>query len=376
MANNMLSGQYEIQFEDWTWLEQEIANSDNFSSIKKFIQLQKRIKVASFFSGCGGLDLGFKWAGCETVYANEIDKAAAKTFERNLKFKIDNRAIEEVSIEEIPQHNVLIGGFPCQPFSQAGKRNGLLDSRGTLFHYLALDLNINKPEVFLFENVKGLITHDGGRTFNTIKDIFRQEGYRMSYALLNAQKFYIPQSRERLFIAGVRKDLNKIFVFPTGFDYLITVKEAIDDLIDNPTVLNNEPMKHTQRIKERYKYIPQGGDLRDVPLEHQQRERGNPENISGKVSPQSYHRLRADSVSTTLCAMFQAHFIHYSQDRNLTAREAARLQSFPDDFIFEGKRVSMSWDKDLSQYEQIGNAVPPKLSFALARAIVEQIFFK
>lgn len=114
--------------------------------------------------------------------------------------------------------------------------------------------------------------------------------------------------------------------------------------------------------------------MRDVPAEHKQRKRGEVEIVSGKESSQSYHRLVEDDTCPTICAMFQAHFIHYSQDRNLTAREAARLQSFPDDFLFKGKRVNMSWDKDLSQYEQIGNAVPPKLGFTIGRALYDQFF--
>ena len=114
--------------------------------------------------------------------------------------------------------------------------------------------------------------------------------------------------------------------------------------------------------------------MKNVPDEHGQRTRGDVETVSGKVSTQSYHRLIETAQSPTVCAMFQAHFIHYSQDRNLTAREAARLQSFPDDFVFKGKRVSMSWDKDLSQYQQIGNAVAPKVAYTLGRSLYEQCF--
>ena len=113
--------------------------------------------------------------------------------------------------------------------------------------------------------------------------------------------------------------------------------------------------------------------MSNVPAEHQQRKRGDVENVSGKQSSQSYHRLVETEPSPTVCAMFQAHFIHYSQDRNLTAREAARLQSFPDDFEFKGKRTVMSWDKELSQYQQIGNAVAPRVAYTLARGLFEQL---
>jgi len=289
---------------------------------------------------------------------------------------LHRRPIEEVNIKDLPKHDFLIGGFPCQPFSHAGKRGGLKDTRGTLFDYLAKNLQINKPTAFLFENVKGLMTHDDGRTFNIIKEVFKKEGYVLSYALLNAKNFYIPQKRERIFLAGVKKSIGKSIQFPIGFDSAITVKEAIGDLVDSETAFNHEPMRHTARIKERYKHIPQGGDLKDVPSAHQQRRRGAPGEVSGKQSTQSYHRLLKDSPSPTICAMFQAHFVHYSLGRNLTAREAARLQSFPDDFIFEGKRTTMSWEKTLSQYQQIGNAVPPQMAYALARTIYKQIFME
>lgn len=375
MTNNKTKlKQAPLHFEDWDWLEKELQDEKRFISTKATMHVAKGIRVASFFCGCGGFDLGFKWAGYNLVYANELDQSASATYNKNFSHPVDNRSIEVVDIKSIPKHDLLIGGFPCQPFSHAGKRGGLNDVRGTLFNYLAQDLHLKEPTAFLFENVKGLITHDGGRTFNIIKQIFKDEKYVLSYALLNARNFFIPQNRERIFLAGVKEDVGKSFRFPTGFASEITVGKAIGDLIHSKTSFNHEPMRHSTRIKERYKHIPQGGDLKNVPPEHQQRKRGCPEEVSGKQSTQSYHRLAEDAPSPTICAMFQAHFVHYSQERNLTAREAARLQSFPDDFVFEGKRTTMSWDKTLSQYQQIGNAVPPKLAYALARTIYKQIF--
>ena len=223
-------------------------------------------------------------------------------------------------------------------------------------------ISLKAPKFFLFENVKGLVTHEGGKTLKSVKQAVKDAGYRLSYAVLNADDILCPQSRQRLFLVGVRNDLEGGFRFPDVSLPKVSVKEAIDELIGNDDIPNNEPMRHTKRIQERYKHIPQGGDMRDVPNEHQQRKRGDVDKVSGKQSSQSYHRLVESEPCPTICAMFQAHFIHYSQDHNLTAREAARLQSFPDDFVFEGKRVNMSWDKDLSQYQQIGNAVPPLLA--------------
>lgn len=320
------------------------------------------------------MDLGLSWAGYDIVYVNEIDKGATATYEANHNIKVDNRSILDVKIDEIPDHDVLVGGFPCQPFSYAGKRKGLSDERGMLFLSLVEDLYIKRPKHFIFENVKGLLTHHQGKTFNNIKRAIKDAGYNITYSILNAADYKCAQNRERLFIIGTREDLNTNFFFPEINLPRISVKDVIDDLINSEKHQNNEPMRHTKRILERYKFIPQGGSLKDVPAEHGQRKRGNVEKVSGKVSTQSYHRLNAHGQSGTICAMFQAHFIHYSQDRNLTAREAARLQSFPDDYVFMGKRVNMSWDKDLSQYQQIGNAVAPKVAYVLGRSIYEQCF--
>jgi DNA (cytosine-5)-methyltransferase 1 len=367
-----LSRQEKLVFDDWRWLAHELETSTIFESKLNKLVLTNPPTVASFFAGCGGMDLGLHWAGFDIVYANEIDPAAAKTYSSNLPSDVDNRSILDVDLGKIPPHDLLVGGFPCQPFSYAGKRKGLLDDRGLLFLSLVEDLYVNRPKHFIFENVRGLLTHLKGNTFNNVKQAIRDAGYALTYSVLNAADFGCAQSRERLFIVGTRNDCLDNFVFPDVSARRLTVKEVIGSLLTRADLPNNEPMKHTKRILERYKFIPQGGSMKDVPQEHQQRKRGDVSKVSGKMSSQSYHRLNENTVSPTICAMFQAHFIHYSEDRNLTAREAARLQSFPDDFIFEGKRVNMSWDTELSQYQQIGNAVAPKMAYVLGRSLYEQ----
>lgn len=366
--------QEKLVFSDWGWLVSELEGSSVFSSKQHRNKIQNPPKVASFFAGCGGMDLGLHWAGFDIVYANEIDSAAAATYSANLPLAVDNRSVLDVDLSKIPQHDLLVGGFPCQPFSYAGKRKGLEDDRGLLFLSLIEDLYVNRPKHFIFENVKGLLTHAKGETFNNVKQAIKDADYSLTYAVLNAADFGCAQSRERLFIVGTRNDLDANFLFPDISIKKSSVKEVIGDLLGKSDALNHEPMKHTKRILERYKYIPQGGSMKDVPEEHQQRKRGDVNIVSGKMSSQSYHRLNENSISPTICAMFQAHFIHYSEDRNLTAREAARLQSFPDDFIFQGKRVNMSWDTELSQYQQIGNAVAPKMAYVLGRSLYEQCF--
>jgi len=319
------------------------------------------------------MDLGLRWAGYEHAYANEVDNMAAATFSANLGVDVDVRSIQEVDITTVPDHDLLVGGFPCQPFSYAGKRKGLRDPRGLLFLSLVDVLALKSPRAFLFENVRGLLTHDGGRTFRNVQWAIRDVGHSLSYAVLNALDFGCAQRRERLFLVGSRPDLPSHFDFPRVHLPTLSVKDAIDDLRSCVGCPNNEPMKHTARIRERYTHIPQGGSLLNVPPEHQQRERGNPARVSGKRSTQSYHRLLEDQPAPTITAMMQAHFIHYAEDRNLTPREAARLQSFPDDYIFSGKRTVMSWERELSQYAQIGNAVPPRVAYGLGRAIYEQL---
>lgn len=353
---------------------EKLSSLGSFQSKDFILRTEYSPKVVSFFAGAGGMDLGLRWAGYNLVYANEIDRAASSTYQYNLGSHIDNRSITDVDIDELPDHDLLVGGFPCQPFSYAGKRKGLEDKRGLLFFSLIEDLYIKQPKFFIFENVKGLTTHDNGRTLYNVKRAISDAGYKLSYSVLGAEDFLCPQSRQRLFLVGVRNDIGQHFEFPSFKFPPVSVKSAIGDITKTGNLENHEPMKHSQRIIDRLMYIPQGGDLRDVPAEHQQRRRGNVAEVSGKQSSQSYKRLRENEPSPTVCAMFQAHFIHYSEHRNLTAREAARLQTFPDDYIFRGKRVGMSWDEELSQYQQIGNAVPPKLAYVLGRTLYDQFY--
>jgi len=363
----------ELEWWDWSKIASELIDEDFFLTKKSSKKLSNPPRVASMFSGCGGMDLGLKWAGYKLVYSNEIDAMASATFEYNLGHKVDTRSIDEVDIGAIPDHDLLVGGFPCQPFSYAGLRKGLRDPRGKLFFALMDVLKKKKPNYFIFENVKGLLTHNSGETFKNVSQAIFDAGYTYTHSIVNAADLGCPQRRERLFIVGTRKGIPDCFNFPTFRLNRKSIRSVIDDLIGRTDVPNNDPMKHTKRILERYKHIPQGGTLADAPAEHQQRKRGAVHLVSGKQSTQSYHRLVADDVSPTVCAMFQAHFIHYSQDRNLTAREAARLQSFPDDYVFMGKRTVMSWEKELSQYAQIGNAVAPKVAYVLGRGLYEQL---
>lgn len=361
------------------------------------------MKIIDLFAGCGGLSTGFEMAGFEVVMAIEKDEWAAETYRFNHPktnfLTIDITKIHnpnEIINEEV---DGVIGGPPCQGFSLSGKRDPK-DPRNSLFMDFVRFVSCYKPKFFMMENVPGLLSAKTSHKESVIKLIlneFDNAGYNASYKILNAAEFGVPQTRNRVIIIGVRKDLHfdSNNLFPKGFlfDNQISIKDAIMDLPplnsgegeeeqnysqqpindyqkylrrDSIAIYNHVSMRHTQRIIDRFKTIKQGQSLADVSEEHMQRQRGNAKLISGKVYSQNNMRPFGEKPSPTIAASFQGNFVHPYFDRNYTAREAARLQSFPDTYIFKGKRTTMSWEKNLSQYQQIGNAVPPLLAKAIA----------
>ena len=361
------------------------------------------------FSGCGGMTLGFGWAGFNSVLASDIDENCEKTFATNFpdipflcgdlseftKNDFDNY-IENKSID------VIIGGPPCQGFSLANKRRNKVseDPRNSLFYEFVKTITWYNPKSFVMENVKGLLSMESGQVIKEIQNEFENAGkfgYEVRTKVLKASDFGVPQSRQRVIIIGIRKDLNLVPEFPSkkGAND-VTVEEAISDLpkikagegeeimnyAGNPTneyqkfmrknaknVFNHIAMRHTQRLIERFKAIMPGKNLLDVWETHGAVQRGNPNEKSKVKFSQNNLRLIANKPAPTIAASFQSNFIHPFLDRNFTAREGARLQSFPDDFIFEGMRTKMSWEKGLSQYQQIGNAVPPLMAYEIAMTL-------
>jgi DNA (cytosine-5)-methyltransferase 1 len=250
------------------------------------------------------------------------------------------------------------------------------------------------------ENVKGLLSMESGQVIKQIQNEFENAGkfgYEVRTKVLKASDYGVPQSRERVIIIGIRKDLELIPEFPPKkYEKEVTVEEAISDLPkinagegeeklnyeSKPTndyqqfmrknskkVFNHIAMRHTQRLIERFRAIQPGKNLLDVWETHGAVQRGNPNEKSKVKFSQNNLRLIANKPAPTIAASFQSNFIHPFLDRNFTAREGARLQSFPDDFIFEGMRTKMSWEKGLSQYQQIGNAVPPLMAFEIAKTL-------
>ncbi len=361
------------------------------------------------FSGCGGMTLGFKWAGFNSVLASDIDENCEKTFATNFPeipflcgdLSNFNKAAFDAKFSN-KTIDVIIGGPPCQGFSLANKNRNKVaeDPRNKLFYEFVKTINWYNPKSFVMENVKGLLSMESGQVIKQIVSEFENAGnfgYNVKVKVLKASDFGVPQSRERVIVIGIRNDLNVVPEFPEkNIETEITVNDAISDLPvihsgegkekvkygskplneyqlfmrKNAVVVSNHiAMRHTPRLIERFKAIAPGKNLLDVWETHGAVQRGNPTLKSSVKFSQNNLRLIANKPAPTIAASFQSNFIHPFLDRNFTAREGARLQSFPDDFIFEGMRTKMSWEKGLSQYQQIGNAVPPLMAFEIAKKL-------
>ncbi len=358
------------------------------------------------------MSLGFKMAGVRAILASDIDENCEKTFRRNFAntpflckdiIQIQKEEIDNLIDGQIP--DIIIGGPPCQGFSLANKNRNKVaeDPRNKLFYHFVKFIDWYSPKAFVMENVKGLLSMQNGKVIKTIMDEFSSAGtgYNVAINVLKASDFGVPQQRERVIIIGIRKDLNLKPSFPApNHKPPITVDMAISDLPqisagegsdimtypispqneyqksmrrNSAAVMNHISMRHTKRLIERFHAIQPGQSLVDVWETHGAVKRGNPAEKSTIKFAQNNQRLFGDRPAPTIAASFQSNFIHPHLDRNFTAREGARLQSFPDDFIFEGMRTKMSWEKGLSQYQQIGNAVPVLLAFAIAKNLIAQL---
>ena len=369
------------------------------------------MNVIDLFAGCGGLSLGFELAGFNIPLAIEKDEWASETYKANHKNTtvITDDITQITNLDSLIDSNVeidgIIGGPPCQGFSLSGNRDKN-DPRNSLFMEFVRFVNHFQPKFFVMENVTGILSMKT-KTNENVKDVIFQEfdkvGYNVSVRKLNAAEYGVPQTRIRVIFIGVRKDLpfNEEKLFPIASHpegKQITIEDAIMDLpaivsgegqevMDylckpknkyqkwarngSKKVYNHIAMKHTKRIIERFSKITYGQSVADVEQEYQQRKRGDAQVISGKIYSQNNMRPYPNKPSPTVPASFQSNFVHPFYDRNYTAREGARLQSFPDTYIFHGKRTTMSWEKNLSQYQQIGNAVPPLLAKAIAERIAD-----
>lgn len=378
------------------------------------------LSFLDLFSGAGGFSLGLELAGLTPVGAIEFDRFACQTFRNNFPdtplYEGDVRALSDRSIRgRFGGVDLIVGGPPCQGFSVAGpSQYGMIDPRNFLILELLRYVRLLRPKIFVVENVKGLLSGKltpEKRAFSEFITQIELVGYKTRHFVLQAADFGAPQWRERVFIFGA---LNKRDIpenihrrFGTVKKPWRTVGQALEDLpfVDSGEgveeiipyeskatheyqrwlrkgslgISNHVSMRHTPRLIDRFKLIPQGGSLVDVPKEHGQRVRnGHALDVRARFKMNN-QRLDPSRVSTAITASFQSNFVHPFLHRNLTAREGARLQTFPDHFVFHGPRTLMSKtllaregrsdEIGLSQYNQIGNAVPPLMAAAIGEKL-------
>lgn len=323
------------------------------------------------FAGAGGLALGLEKAGFNAVLLNEVDKHACATLRHNRP----NWNVVEGDISQIdftPYHgnvDLVSGGFPCQAFSYAGNKRGFDDVRGTLFFEFARAIQEVQPNVFLGENVRGLLNHDNGRTLATIKAVIADLGYTLVLStVLKAIHYRVPQKRERLFLIGVRNDLvgKAKFELPKPHEKIMTLNEALKtgELFDCD-VPKSEGACYPPKKKAVLDLVPPGGYWRHLP-DHIQREYMKKSYFMGGGKTGMARRLAWNEPSLTLTcspAQNQTERCHPDETRPLTVREYARIQTFPDDWYFTGTMAA--------QYKQIGNAVPVNLANTVGHSIFD-----
>ncbi len=331
----------------------------------------KRIfKSLELFAGAGGLAIGLEKAGFDPVMLNEINQHACNTLRANRpKWNVVEGDISEMSFSQYKnQIDILSGGFPCQAFSYAGKKLGFEDTRGTLFFEFSRAVQETLPKIFVAENVKGLLAHEGGKTLQVISDVIDELGYVLvEPRVLKALFYQVPQKRERLFLVGIRKGLAPFveFCWPSPYKRIMTLRDALKkgELYDCDVPMS-KGQKYPKRKAEILSLVPQGGYWRDLPDELQ-REYMKKSYFLGGGKTGMARRLAWDEPSLTLTcapAQKQTERCHPEETRPLTVREYARIQTFPDDWIFMGSLTA--------QYKQIGNAVPVNLAYAVGRSLI------
>lgn len=322
------------------------------------------------FAGGGGLALGMSLAGFKHVLLNEFDHSACETLRTN---RPDWNVVEgDVCDIDFSgwrgKVDFISGGFPCQAFSYAGKGGGFNDTRGTLFFQLARAVKEIRPKVFMGENVRGLAAHDNGRTLEVIKNTIAELGYTLiEPRVLKALRYKVPQKRERLILIAIRNDYaDKVkFEWPSPYHRIMTLRDAFYAGELYPVDVPDAPFQKYPEKKQRVlAMVPEGGDWRDLPEEVQKEYMGASFYLGGGKTGMA-RRLSMDEPSLTLTcspAQKQTERCHPLETRPLTVREYARIQTFPDDWVFSGNLSA--------QYKQIGNAVPVNLAWAVGRSII------
>lgn len=348
--------------------------------------MKNNLKIIDLFCGAGGLSLGFESQGFESILAIDTWNNAIETFNNNRMNKVgiveDISKIDKKFIDsKIKEHvNGVIGGPPCQGFSLAGKRDED-DVRNKLYQEYFKTLSLIGPDFFVIENVTGILSMKNGAVKEDIIKKASDIGYNVYQNKLISSDYGVPQNRVRVFFVGIKKEFDKgNFSFPKKFDYKVTCEEAISDLpsldnhcdntqyLSNPineyqkkmrkksnNVFNHECTHHTQETKVLISHVPEGGSIKDLP-----------DKLKGNRKYSSLlRRMNSKTQSNTIDTGHRTYF-HYQENRILSVREAARIQSFPDDYIFAGAKVN--------QYKQVGNAVPPLLAEQIAKVIKDYLY--
>lgn len=350
-------------------------NSKKIEKYNKYVNIsnvlaKREYTCVELFAGAGGLALGLEEAGFRDVALVEWDKYACDTLRLNRpNWNVIQGDVVEIAENGLKKYmdkdidvDLLSGGYPCQAFSYAGKKLGLEDVRGTMFYYYAKILEELMPKVFLAENVRGLVSHDDGKTLDTMIEVFSEMGYNVKYEILKAIDYGVAQKRERVIIIGTRKDLKDTdFKFPEPFGYVPTLRDALKD------VPKSEGSKYPDKKKQVLELVPPGGCWIDLPDEIAKEYMGG-SYYSGGGKRGMARRISWDEPCLTLTcspAQKQTERCHPDETRPFTTREYARIQSFPDEWKFSGS---------ISQiYKQIGNAVPVKLGKAVGISIVNYL---
>lgn len=318
----------------------------------------EKLRVASLFCGCGGTDVGllgdfdflgkhYNSNGMQIVYANDIDDNACNIFKKNFGIIPDNRDIREVKSDDIPEFDILTGGFPCQSFSivaQNPKRLGMKDERGKLFFEMCRILKEKQPKCFIAENVKGILTANKKSAFPLILKEFEDSGYDVQYRILNSANYGVPQKRERVIIVGFRSDLNIKFDFPENIINDESKFEPLEKVVEKSV---DEKYFFSQRAVE--------GMLR----RRESMNKGRAQDLSKPCNTVGAHLAKV-SLNSTDPVLKEG-----EKYRRFTPREVARIQSFPENFELVGSEAA--------QYRALGNAIPPVLFWYVANAVKENL---
>lgn len=341
---------------------------ENTEKVSNYVMPENTYTVLELFAGAGGLAVGLEKAGLKCVALNEIDKWACQTLRKNRPaWKVLEGDIKDFDFSNYRNTvDVVTGGFPCQAFSYAGKKLGLADARGTLFYEFARVVKEVNPPVCIGENVRGLLSHENGKTLQGMISILDEIGYNVvPIQVLKAINYNVPQKRERLILVGIRKDLKSNYLYPKPSQKIYTLKDALKkgDLFDTD-VPNSIGVKYPAYKKEILDLVPQKGYWRDLPIDLQKKYMGGSFHLGGGKTGIA-RRIGWDEPCLTLTcspAQKQTERCHPEETRPFTVREYARIQTFPDEWDFSGSLAQ--------QYKQIGNAVPINLAKEVGYSIV------